>query len=110
MGASTTVLNPIATRFASLLAEHINASRVLLFGSQVNGGVGPHSDYDFIIVSSSFEGVRPLRRPVGLRRYWREAGGSGPMDLFCLTPAEFAEGQTRATVLKGVLPTAVDLL
>lgn len=98
-------------RFAVGLRERLKAERVLLFGSQARGGARPDSDYDFIIVASHFEGMNRRERPVGLHQLFYEAvGGRAPIDLFCLTPAEFDEARNRITLVAAVLPEALDLL
>ena len=66
---------------------------MLLFGSYASGNPRHDSDYDLIIVSPQFAGVAPSRRGIGLRQLWYEAGGDKPLDLICLTPAEFEQEQ-----------------
>lgn len=83
---------------------------MLLFGSRARGDARPDSDYDVIVVSPAFAAVEPLRRGIGLRQVWRQVGGTGPMDLFCLTPDEFAQEQQHISLIAAVLPEAVDLL
>lgn len=110
MGRFAAGSKSVAETFASRLRAEIGARRVLLFGSRARGRSGPFSDYDFLIVSPHFDGIRPLRRPVGLRRFWRESGGSGPLDLVCLTPEEFERAQEGINLVSTVLPEAIDLL
>jgi predicted nucleotidyltransferase len=103
--------NEIAARaFARRLREDLDAEHVYLFGSQVTGRAGPDSDYDFLIVSKRFEGISLLRRPVGLHDIYYAVGGTAPLDLICLTPDEFEVAKTRATLVRSVLPEAIDLL
>jgi predicted nucleotidyltransferase len=83
---------------------------VLLFGSQAAGRAGPDSDYDVIIVSKSFEQTPPLRRGIGIRDLFYEVGGDAAMDLICLTPEEFERAKGRITLVREVLPEAIDLL
>ena len=47
---------------------------------------------------------------MGLRHLWREAGGSGPVDLFCLTPDEFENARSRISLVAAALPEAINLL
>lgn len=96
--------------FASSLRDQAGAEHVFLFGSRARGDARPDSDYDLIVISPRFEGLEPRARARGLRRMWYQAGGVGPMDLFCLTPAEFAESRMRATLIAAALPEAIDLL
>lgn len=105
------VTNADLRRFAERLRERLNAERVLLFGSRARGNARPDSDYDFLIVAPHFEGMSRRERPLGLHRLFYEAvGGRAPIDLFCLTPAEFEEARNRITLVAAVLPEALDLL
>lgn len=97
-------------RFARRLSEDIGATKVLLFGSHARGEARQDSDYDVIIVSDYFRAIETPRRAMGLRRVWRDVGGHGPMDLFCLTSAEFGVARQRITLIDSVLPEAIDLL
>ncbi len=103
-------LDPSIKRFAERLRDQIGAQRVLLFGSQATGRAQPDSDYDLIIVADSFRAVSKFERHTGLRRIFRSAGGSAPLDLFCLTPEEFDWASTHITLVHAVLPEAIDLL
>jgi predicted nucleotidyltransferase len=101
---------PALIRFADALAESINASAVLLFGSHATGSAAPDSDYDLIIVAGSFREVQPLERARGLRQLFYAVGGDAPLDLICVTPEEFMEAQQAITLISAVLPHAIDLL
>src|SRR5262249_16939498 len=112
MGKTRTAIN-IETEllnFAQRLQALIGAERVLLFGSRVRGEEHEDSDYDVMIVSSSFEQIELMRRSIGLRKHWYASGGEGSMDLICLTPAEFEDARQRPTLVAAVLPEAIDLL
>lgn len=39
-----------------------------------------------------------------------DVGGNAPMDLICLTPEEFEQASKRITLVREVLPEAIDLL
>jgi uncharacterized protein len=105
------VTNAALRRFALSLRESLKAERVLLFGSRARGNARSDSDYDFIIVAPHFEGMGRRERPLGLHRLFYEAmGGRAPIDLFCMTPAEFDAARNRITLVAAVLPEAIDLL
>lgn len=83
---------------------------VYLFGSQATGRAAPDSDYDFLIVGSHFGKMPRLRRHVGLHERFYDVGGDAPLDLICLTPEEFEAAKGRASLVRSVLPEAIDLL
>lgn len=102
--------DPTLARYAERLRERIGAERVLLFGSHARGAGGADSHYDLIVVAERFGVLPRLRRASGLRDLFYEVGGNAPLDLICLTPAEFDQAQQRITLVSAVLPEAVDLL
>lgn len=83
---------------------------MLLFGSHARGHARPDSDYDVIIVSPEFAGVRRRDRGLGLRDLFYEVGDHAPLDLICLTPEEFEQARHKITLVAAVLPEAIDLL
>jgi predicted nucleotidyltransferase len=87
----------------------MGAERVILFGSHAMGRATPDSDYDLIIVSRSFEPIPRLRRGMGIRDVFYSVGGNAPMDLICLTPEVFERARGRASLVREVLPEAIDL-
>jgi uncharacterized protein len=97
-------------RFAQRLRDDLDVEHVYLFGSQATGRAGPDSDYDFLIVSKHFEGMRLPERPLGLHDLYYDVGGNAPLDLICLTPEEFETARSRITLVAEVLPEAIDLL
>lgn len=112
MGADTALTdNDRAARaFARRLHDDRGVEHVYLFGSQATGRAGPDSDYDFLIVGTYFRDVPRLRRHFGLHDLFYEVGGDAALDLICLTPEEFENAKRRATLVREVLPEAIDLL
>jgi len=100
----------VLQRFADRLRTNLGAEHVYLFGSHATGRAAPDSDYDLIIVSRSFEAVPRIRRGMGIRGIFYDVGGFAPLDLICLTPEEFESAKGRATLVREVLPEAIDLL
>jgi hypothetical protein len=107
--ATQPITDPALARFAERLRDEIGVDHVLLFGSRARGQARGDSDYDLIIVSQPFADVEPPRRAFGLRQLWYEVGGNSPMDLICLTPAEFALERQQITLVAAVLPEAIEL-
>ena len=112
MGRQRTVasFDSALRRFAERLRGDLGAERVLLFGSHACGTAGPDSDYDIIIVADHFGSIPRLKRAIGLRDLFYGVGGNAPLDLICLTPAEFDRARRGITLVSAVLPESVDLL
>lgn len=103
-------VDPTLERFARRLRTELGAERVLLFGSHARGTAQPDSDYDLIVVAERFATQPRLKRSAGLRDIFYAAGGHAPLDLVCLTPAEFDRARQQITLVSAVLPEAIDLL
>jgi hypothetical protein len=77
-----------------------SVSEVYLFGSQARGDARPDSDVDVALVDPAFADVPMAARGIWFKREW-DYTGVGPLELFCLTPEEYAErldaGQSTVT-------------
>lgn len=81
-------------RYLSLLEEHYQPERVLLFGSLVSGETGSWSDIDLVIIKETDECFLDRTREV--MQLLRPQVG---VDILVYTPAEFARlSQERAFV------------
>jgi hypothetical protein len=60
--------------------------RALLFGSRARGDELCESDYDVLLVSAAFEGMRFTERLAAVRDLWTHPGR---LEALCYTPAEF---------------------
>lgn len=69
---------------------------VFLFGSRASGTARRSSDWDFIVVASSFRGLDPYRRSVEVHRL----PGTFPMDVLCYTPEEFEARKRRISIVR----------
>jgi hypothetical protein len=96
--------------FARRLHSDLGVARAFLYGDHVDGWATPESEYCLILVGDRFEGVTLPERPIGLHDLYYDAGGDAPLDLICLTPAEFESARNRITLVAEVLPEAIDLL
>jgi hypothetical protein len=109
-GAALTENDRAIRGFARRLQEDLAVERVLLFGEHTMGCASLEDEYRLILVGRQFDGVALPDRPVGLHDYFYEVGGNAPLDLICLTPDEFEVAKSRASLVRAVLPEAIDLL
>jgi predicted nucleotidyltransferase len=72
-------------RYLSLLREHYQPQRVVLFGSLAHGEIGNWSDIDLVIVKETDK--RFLDRTMEVMQLLRPQVG---VDILVYTPAEFA--------------------
>jgi predicted nucleotidyltransferase len=80
--------------------------RVILFGSRGRGDYLKHSDYDIIIVSSSFEGIHFLDRLTMLFELWDY---DFDLDILAYTPKEFEEKKEEIGVVNEAVREGVEL-
>lgn len=105
-----TELNPALLRFARRLRDEIGVERVLLYGPHAIGRASRDLDYNLIVVSRYFQGTRPIERGVGLRRDYYSGADVVPLNVLYVTPEEFEQAQHGPTLIRAVLPEAIDLL
>lgn len=89
--------------FAVKVKEDYSCASVYLFGSRAKGDSLVSSDYDVIIVSKSFKGIKFFSRPVKIYDYWpwKES-----LDVFCYTPEEFEEKKIQIGFVKEAMQSA----
>jgi len=97
-------------RFAERLHDELGVERILLYGAFKRDFASSACEYRIILVSSRFQGVDELDRPLGVHDVYYEAGGDAALDLICLTPTEFESAKGRPGIVRAVLPEAIDLL
>ncbi len=73
-------------KFVNRLKRKLKIEHMLLFGSRARGNNFITSDYDFIIVSPDFAGLKIYERMAKIYDFW-----SSPQDVepLCYTPEEF---------------------
>ena len=86
-------------RFVLEIKERYRPEKVLLFGSRAREEPTPGSDYDLLIVSSSFEGTRLTDRATAVYRMWPLWAD---LDCLCLTPAEFERSRHRISIVREI--------
>ncbi len=83
--------------FVRRVQQGINPTTVVLFGSRATGKARGDSDYDIIVVSPVFERVSPIHRATQVYRFH---DGCFPLEVICLTPAEFTALQREPTIIR----------
>ena len=76
----------VVRKFKDAVLGKLSLSRLILFGSRARGDFKEDSDFDLIIVSDDFEGVKSYERGGELRMDW---GYDYSVDMICLTNSEF---------------------
>ena len=89
-------MSPQFRRFLSRLKRDLEPERVILFGSRARGDNRADSDYDLLIVSDRFRGIRWIERAPLVIRLW-----DLPLDveLICLTPEEYRRRRRELSIV-----------
>ena len=81
--------------------------RVILFGSRARGDAREWSDYDLLLISPSFEGVRDHDRLVHAGQLMLGTGLD--IDTICLTPEEFERRRHGISIVGEAAKEGIDL-
>ncbi len=80
---------------------------LILFGSRARGDFVEDSDFDLIVVSDDFEGVRSYERAPELYKTWDSNNYS--VDFVCLTSSEFDKMKNRPTIIKNAVIEGIEI-
>jgi predicted nucleotidyltransferase len=92
------------TDFVEEVKRAYRPSVFLLFGSRARGEALAESDYDFLIVSSRFEGLALTDRATPIYRAWTL---SQDLECLCLTPAEFEKAKKMISLTAKIVEEGV---
>lgn len=87
------------------IVEVADPERIILFGSAARGEMGPHSDFDLLVVKS---GVH--RRKLAQRIYRNLIGVGRPVDVVVATPDDLEQhGDSHALVFSPALKEGTEI-
>lgn len=75
--------SPVLDTIIERIVEVADPERILLFGSAARGEMGPHSDFDLLVVKSDVH-----RRKLAQRIYRNLIGVGQPVDIVVVTPED----------------------
>jgi predicted nucleotidyltransferase len=84
-------------------------AKIILFGSRVRGDYLRDSDYDIIVVSSSFKGKHFTERSSGVLRLLWEEGLRKDFEVLCYTPEEFERKRKNLGIVREALKEGIVL-
>ena len=96
-----------AKRFAKALKGNIKVNQLILFGSRARGDNFITSDYDFIVVSAEFAGIRFNKRASRPYKFWHS---SRDLEVLCYTLEEWRRLKNRRGILMNAQKEGVRLL
>lgn len=87
--------------FIKRVRDRFDAEMILWFGSRAKGEALKTSDYDFLIVSKTFEGISFPQRMSMVYREVIDLPAS--FDILCYTPEEFDRKKKKLSVVREAL-------
>lgn len=94
--------------FRQRLSRDVAVDRVILFGSRARGTAHQDSDWDVLIVSPTFAGVRFRDRMRRLYRYW-DYDHYGAFEPLPYTPEEFARRSQGPNIVREAVRTGIEV-
>ncbi len=96
----------IVKEFKNKMSKKILVKKIILFGSRASGKTNEWSDYDIIIVSDEFKGVRSFKRVPKMYDFWDY---DYPVDFLCYTLEEFNRMKKRATIVRNAVEEGIEI-
>lgn len=92
--------------FVKRIKNNFNIDRIIFFGSRVKGTYKKNSDYDFILVSNDFKGMRFTDRISKIYPYWDYYDSIEPL---CYTPEEFNKLKKQVTIVREAVREGIEI-
>lgn len=93
--------------FLCRVGEAFPLQQAILFGSRVRGDELYESDYDLVLVSPRFEGMRFIDRIYEVLKLW---DGDVGLEILCYTPEEFRCKSQEICIVSEALAEGKELL
>jgi len=93
-------------KFASRLKKKYRVQKLIMFGSRARGDHLKSSDYDFVIVSQDFEGLRFGERMALVSELWEAPYG---LEALCYTPEEFERKSNQITIVREAVREGIEI-
>ena len=94
----------VLRKFKEELSRSIAVDELILFGSRTSGAHHEYSDFDVLVVSSSFRGIPRHRRAIPCYLTWP---GQYPLEVLCYTPEEMERRKSQPGIVSEALRTGV---
>jgi len=86
--------------------EKLWVDRVIFFGSRTRGTFNSESDFDIIVISKNFEGVKWHKRSLKIYLAWK---GDKPLEVLCYTPEEFEEEKKQIGIVQEAVKEGIEI-
>ena len=90
--------------FALNLRKDFNDAKIILFGSRAGKDYLIESDFDVLVISKEFEGIKFFERTAKMYDYWKEKQA---LEALCYTPKEFKEKSVKTGIVQQAIKTGI---
>ncbi|MBI3027508.1 nucleotidyltransferase domain-containing protein [Candidatus Woesearchaeota archaeon] len=92
--------------FAETIKNKFDIDKLIFFGSRAKGTYKKGSDYDFILVSKDFRGIKFTDRTSKIYPYWKYKDSIEPL---CYTPKEFNKLKKQITIVREAVEHGIEI-
>ncbi len=96
----------VIAKFAKKLRKDFKDAKIIFFGSRAKGSELQNSDYDLVIVSKIFEGIKFFDRTAKVYDYWNEEES---LEALCYTPKEFQQKASQIGIVQEANKTGIKM-
>jgi len=100
-------INKKIKSFANKIRNNFNVERIIFFGSRAAGTFKKNSDYDFILVSNDFKGMKFTDRISKIYPFWDYEDTIEPL---CYTPEEFNKLKKRVSIVREAIKSGIKII
>lgn len=86
--------------------KKLSIDKIIFFGSRANGTFNSESDFDIIVISKNFKGIKWHKRPLNIYLAWKE---NKPLEVICYTPEEFEKKKKQIGIVKTAVEEGIEI-
>lgn len=96
----------VINQFAKKIRKDFKDAKIIFFGSRAKNNELLESDYDVLVISSFFEGMKFYARTEKMYDYWNE---KEMLEAFCYTPKEFKQKTSSIGLVREAVKTGIKI-
>ena len=96
----------VIKNFAEKVRKDFKDAKVILFGSRAGKDYLIESDYDVLVISKKFKGIKFYKRTEKMYEYWNQ---KELLEAICYTPKEFNKLKGKISVIAEALRGGIEI-
>jgi len=94
----------VIKNFAEKVRKDFKDAKVILFGSRAGKDYLIESDYDVLVISKKFKGIKFYKRTEKMYEYWNQ---KELLEAICYTPKEFMQKKNQIGIVQEAIRTGI---